>query len=86
MKIYKKIFSECNDCPSMEYIHFDGEGESSPYQYYDGVCGEKNIPLPFDHIIKEKPSKTYNDAQRIPRRKIPNGVHSKIKKIGDQDD
>lgn len=38
MKTFTKTITKCQECPNVGYIHYDGEGESAPYQYYFPVC------------------------------------------------
>ena len=38
MKTFTKTITKCQECPNVGYIHYDGEGESAPYQYHFPVC------------------------------------------------
>jgi len=38
MKTFTKAITKCQECPNVGYIHYDGEGESCPYEYYFPVC------------------------------------------------
>jgi hypothetical protein len=56
MKVFIKKIKACKDCPNIEYLHFDGEGESCEYEYDNPVCSITNetddlktrlMPTPF---------------------------------------
>ena len=38
MKIFIKTINNCRECPNVSFRHFDGEGESAPYQYNYPEC------------------------------------------------
>ena len=70
MKLYTKHVSDCSNCPGIKYKHYDGEGESSPYEYYNAICVEFNKPLPDNLMTIESKPPRYLTGE-IPKRKIP---------------
>lgn len=77
MKVFVKNVELCNDCPNLGYIHYDGEGESCPYEYFDAVCSKTKKNLPNSLIVKDAEYQEYKDGGRpfskpfIPVRNIP---------------
>jgi hypothetical protein len=73
MKTFTKSFDACKDCPNVAYLHFDGEGESSPYQFDFPVC----TVVDAEEETKKRLMGKYYDgrfqARRIPdKNSIPN--------------
>lgn len=77
MRIYRKDIEYCNECPACVYEHFDGEGESAPFAYYNAFCDRSKCrKLSYDDILKEKTSRSncamkYVEGTKVPIRKIP---------------
>jgi hypothetical protein len=70
VKVFTKTINRCNECPSIGYTHFDGEGESCPYEYHHGHCSAVKKDLPFELIVRA----TYEECQKegyVPERRIP---------------
>ena len=67
MKTYTKIFNACNHCPNIAYLHFDGEGESSPLEFNRPVCTVTDELWNIKKYIMGK----YYDDERFMARNIP---------------
>jgi len=73
MKAFKQSVERCNLCSAIRYIHYDGEGESSPYSYLTAVCGVSSKDLPYKLITEECKKKIGAPfySARVPERIIP---------------
>lgn len=66
MKTFTKILNSCKDCPNVAYLHFDGEGQSSPFQFDHPVCTITDELLSFKQYIMGKYYDNRFMARRIP--------------------
>ena len=66
--------SFCRQCPHVDYIHYDGEGTSAPYQYNTQMCKITNAPqeererrtMPWQKHTPENLSRRIYDTSSIP--------------------
>jgi hypothetical protein len=70
MRIYTKRVDRCDGCPNIVYQHFDGEGESCPYERWFASCSAVNKPLPRDHVVPE-PEHARRMCGHVPKRNVP---------------
>jgi len=70
MKQFVRNIERCDQCPNCGYIHYAGEGESSPYQYRDAFCSPTAKDLPNDWMLTT-PESEWRKENYVPKRKIP---------------
>jgi len=66
MKKFTKIISQCQECPNVTYLHFDGEGECAPYQYNFPQC-----KLEPEYKFIDNRGNLFNPPVRIGYKMIP---------------